>query len=57
VTYLDRHPHLVPLLQDIVSAVRRYFPSDDVLRLQAIDDEETGTEQLYVIVSTALPRD
>ena len=54
--YLDRHPHLVPLLRDVVDAVRRYFPSDDVLHLEAIDDEETRTEQLYVIVATSLPR-
>jgi hypothetical protein len=54
--YLDRHPHLVPLLRDVVDAVRRYFRSDDVLHLEAIDDEETRTEQLYVIVSTSFSR-
>jgi hypothetical protein len=55
--FLDRHLHLVPVLRDIVDAVHRFFPADDALHLQAIDDADTRTEHLYVIISTSLPRD
>ena len=55
--YLARHSHLVPLLVDAAAAIRRYFPQDDTLRLEVIDDAETKTEQLYAIVRTSLPSD
>jgi hypothetical protein len=55
--YLSRHPHLVPLLRDVVGAVQRFFPAGDELHLEAINDAETRTEQLYVIITTALSRE
>lgn len=55
--YLDRHPHLVPLLVDVATAVQRFFPADDELVLHVIDDADTQTEQLYAIVRTILPPD
>ena len=55
--YLERHPHLVPLLSDVATALARFFPSEEPLRLQVIDDADTRTEHLYAIVRTSLPPD
>lgn len=55
--YLERHPHLVPLLVDVAAAIGQFFPPEDRPYLQVIDDPDTQTVQLYAIVRTSLPPD
>jgi hypothetical protein len=55
--YLDRHPHLLPLLIDVADQIPRYFRPDDRAFLQVIQDAETDVAQFYAIVRSSLGPD
>ena len=55
--YLDRHPHLLPLLVDVADQIPCYFRPDDRALMQLIEDEDIGVEQLYAIVRSGLDPD
>lgn len=55
VAYLDRHPFLLPLLNDASTQIPRYFEPNDLPELQVVQDRESLARQLYLIVRTSLP--
>jgi len=49
--FLDKHPFLVPLLQEAPDRIRQYFP-DSPLVLKTAPDPEYDDEQLAICIDT-----
>ncbi len=54
--YLMRHPELIPLLFELCDEIQEHFGDDyQGLMLEVFTDEEDGSQELFVLVETALP--
>jgi len=54
--FVDRHPHLVGLLERAPIAIRRHFGEHRGLRLEVVADPDAeGTEHLYLFIRADCP--
>jgi len=52
--YLIRYPQVVPTLQQAEKEILKYFPSDSCMKLDLLEDPETGEAELFIVVRSSL---
>jgi len=52
--YLGRYPQVVPTLEQAEREILKYFPSDTRLKLDLLEDPETGEAELFIVVRSSL---